>query len=213
MERVVLYTIVSTKNQDVERQITDLKLLAERNRYQIIEIIAETISGTKKNSERPQLNRLIELSKAKKIDKVLVTEISRLGRNTVEFLKVVEELSNLGVSVYAQNYNLETLLPDKKRNPIAQLIFTILSEFYRLERETTLDRAASGRKIAIANNVQFGRPKGKVKSYEKFLSENKRVQHLLKEGYSIRNISKVVGCSDKTVQKVKKLIFNNQVQL
>ncbi|QHT68688.1 hypothetical protein GXP67_19585 [Rhodocytophaga rosea] len=90
-----------------------------------------------------------------------------------------------------------------------QATFTNL--FTKLERETTLDRAASGRKIAIANNVKFGRPKGEVKSCEKFLSENKRMQQLLKEEYSIRNNSKIVGCSDKTVQKVKRLMINSQL--
>ena len=128
MQQVVIFVRVSKKEQDYQRQV-----VAE---------IAEKISGAKRNQDREGIQQLLELSRQGAIQKVLVSEVSRLGRSTVEVLQIVEELTQLGISIYVQNFGIETL-KNGKRNPVAQFMFTLLAEFARLERETLRERILS----------------------------------------------------------------------
>ena len=101
------------------------------------------ISGARTNQERDGIQELLRLSRQGAIQKVLVCEVSRLGRSTVEVLQVVDELTQLGVSIHVQNFGIETL-KNGKRNPVAQFLFTLLAEFARLERESLRERILSG---------------------------------------------------------------------
>lgn len=204
---VVIFVRVSKQSQDFERQIHDLRLYAERQGWTVLQIISEKISGTKKNVERHGINDLLLLARSGIIKKVLVTEISRLGRRTSEVLTVIEELSEFGVSVYAQNYNLETLTPQGKRNPIAALLFTFLAEFARLERETLVERIHSGLEQARRKGKILGRPKGTSEETEVVLKKYSGAVGLLKKGYSVRKVAKIHGISPTTVAKVKKRIM------
>lgn len=206
MTKAAIFVRVSKQSQDYERQIHDLTAYAERQGYKVVTTIAEKVSGAKSNDERHGIAELLSLAASGRIQKVLVTEVSRLGRRTSEVLKVLEELSDRGVSVYAQNYNLETLTPDGKRNPIASLLFTLLAEFSRLERETLVERINSGLAEARRKGKTLGRPPGTTKDKAQFLKENAPVVRLLKQYFSYRQVAKIAGVSVNTVRKVKSML-------
>lgn len=206
MDNVAIFVRVSKQRQDYERQIADLSAYAKKQGYNIVSIIAEKVSGAKRNLEREGLQELIQLAHSNTIQKVLVSEVSRLGRRTSEVLRVLEELSDVGVSVYAHNYNLETLTPQGKRNPVASLLFTFLAEFSRLERETLVERINSGLDQARRRGKRLGRPEGTTKSSEQLLREYPMVVRLLKQGYSLRKIAKLADVSVNTVRKVKEAL-------
>lgn len=203
---VAVFVRVSKASQDYERQIADLSAYAERNGYKVARVIAEKVSGAKRNAERAGVSELLELSRTGKIKKVLVTEVSRLGRNTGEVLSVIEKLKEEGVSVFALNYNLETLAPDGKPNPLAQLLFTILAEFARLERETLIERIHSGLDQAKRNGKTLGRPKGTVTDKAALLKKYPTVVRFVRQGFSFRQAAKLAGVSVNTVRKIQKLL-------
>ena len=143
MQQAVIFVRVSRRDQDYQRQLEDLRIVAQSQAVQVVAEISEKISGVRTNLERDGIQKLLLLSRRGAIQKVLVCEVSRLGRSTVEVLQVVDELTQLGVSIYVQNFGIETL-KNGKRNPVAQFMFTLLAEFARLERETLRERILSG---------------------------------------------------------------------
>lgn len=203
---VALFVRVSTKQQDYNRQVNDLISYANRQNHTIVATIHEQISGSTSYKDRPAILELLALAKSGRIEKILVTEVSRLGRKTSDILRIIEYLTEEKISVYILNYNLETLLPDKRINPVASIMFTLLAEFSRLERETLRDRIVSGLDTARKNGVKLGRPKGSVKSVQTIQAKYSRVIADLNSGLSIRTISKLRGISVNTVQKVKAII-------
>jgi DNA invertase Pin-like site-specific DNA recombinase len=206
---VVIFVRVSKQSQDYERQIADLTAYANRQGYTIIQTIAEKISGAKRNEDRKGITELLALAASKTISKVLVTEVSRLGRRTSDVLKVIEELTEHKVSVYAQNYNLETLTPEGKPNPVAGLLFTLLAEFARLERETLVERIHSGLEQARRRGKVLGRPEGTTKDDAALLKEYAGVVRNLKQGFSLRQVAKLSDVSVNTVRKVKTALNGN----
>ncbi|MCB2380425.1 recombinase family protein [Hymenobacter sp. BT635] len=91
---------VSKKEQDYQRQVEDLRAVAQSQAVQVVAEIAEKISGAKRNQDREGIQQLLALSRRGTIQKVLVSEVSPLGRSTVEVLQIVEELTQLGISIY-----------------------------------------------------------------------------------------------------------------
>lgn len=207
MERGVIFVRVSKKEQNYQRQIEDLREVAHSQKVEIITEISEKISGAKNNIERSGLQELLALAKSGAIDKVLVQEVSRLGRSTVEVLKVLEELTQLGVSVYVQNFGIETL-KSGKRNPIAQFMFTLLAEFARLERETLRERILSGIDEARRKGKKLGRPDGTTEDKVAFLKKYPLVTRNLRLGISIRKTSKICDVSINTVRKVNDYLIS-----
>ena len=122
------------------------------------------------------------------IDKVLVTELSRLGRNTLGVLEVIELLNSKKVSIYIQNYAIETLTPEGAINPMSQFLITILAEVARMERKTIHERIESGYKNYRINGGVVGRKIGYRKDKETMREEYKEEIRLLKKNYSLRNI-------------------------
>lgn len=155
--KVVLFARVSTNIQDYDRQINELTGLAKRNGWKIAASFAEKVSGAKKNNERTELLRMVEYVEANHINKVVVTELSRLGRDTLQVLEVIEMLNAKGISLYIQNYNIETLTDDGKVNPMSQFLITILAEVARMERKTIKERMDSGYQNFRANGGLVGR--------------------------------------------------------
>lgn len=203
---IAIFVRVSKQSQDYDRQIADLTRYAERQGYRIVAIIAEKVSGVKSNDDRKGIAELLHLAVNGRIRKVLVTEISRLGRRTSEVLKVIEELSDYKISVYAHNYQMETLTNDGKRNPVASLLFTLLAEFAHLERETLVERINSGLEQARRRGKRLGRPPGTKKADADVLSEYAPVVRYLKQDFSLRQTATLADVSVNTVRKVKKAL-------
>jgi DNA invertase Pin-like site-specific DNA recombinase len=198
----IIYVRVSRKDQDYDRQIHDLETVANARGWKVVEIITEKISGSK--SKRDGLDRLKELVEAGEIKKILVTEISRLGRKTLDVLQLVDFLTTKGVSIYIHNFSIETLQPNGKKNPMVSMMLTILAEFATMEKENLKDRIRSGLEHAKRKGSKLGRPEGSNKDDDKLLEEYKNVVKSLKKGLSIREAAKVNDVSATTVFKIKK---------
>ena len=206
MKKVVVFARVSTNVQEYDRQVNELTALANNNGWCVEATFAEKISGAKSNAERSELLNMINYVEANHIDKVLVTELSRLGRDTLQVLEVIEMLNGKGISLYIQNYNIETLTKEGKVNAMSQFLITILAEVARMERKTIRERVESGYKNYRAAGGKVGRKIGYQKSEsdmkEQYIEEIK----LLKKGYSLRNIAKITGTSVNTIRKCKVLV-------
>ena len=208
MTRVALLVRVSTDKQDYNRQITELQEHCEKMGYEVMRVFANKGSGTKKNEDRSEIMEMLAYIEENKIDKVCVLEISRLGRNTLEALKVIELLNEKKICLFIKNYNLETLDSKGNVNPITSLICTILLEISSMERHTIIERMASGRDQYIAKcratGKKMGRPSTYRKSDDTMREQYKKEISLLKQGMSLRNISIITGTSIMTIRKLYK---------
>lgn len=204
--KTVIFARVSTNVQEYDRQINELTVLAKLNGWSVEAVFAEKISGAKSNKERTELLNMVSYVEANHINKVLVTELSRLGRDTLQVLEVIQMLNEKGISLYIQNYNIETLTKDGKVNAMSQFLITILAEVARMERKTIRERVESGYKNYRANGGKVGRKIGYKKTEETIREQYTEEIKLLKKGYSLRNISKITGTSINTIRKCKSLI-------
>ena len=212
MTNVVLLCRVSTQAQDYEYQVNLLTELAKGRNWDILKVFANKVSGAKKNEERAEITELLEYVKTNKVDKVLCTEISRLGRSTLEALKVIEILNKNGVCLYLANYGLETLDKDGKVNPVASLICTILLEVAQMERGMIRNRMAMGyaeyinKRKADKESHPIGRPSSYRKSDESYKEQYAKEISLLRKGISLRNVSAISGVSVNTLRRLKKYL-------
>lgn len=208
---VVLLCRVSTNHQDYNRQINELTEYSNKQGWNICKVFANKVSGAKTLEERTEIQDMITYARAHDIDKVVVLEISRLGRNTLEALKVIQMLNDEGICLYVKNYNLETIV-NGKINPVASLICTILLEIASMERLTIVERMTSGRNQYIAKcraeGKKMGRPETYKKSDETYKEQYAKDISLLKKGISLRNVSSITGTSIMTLRKIKCKFIN-----
>ena len=212
MEKVVILARVSTDRQEYQRQVNELTDYCGRVGWSVEAVFSNKVSGAKRIEERTEIMEMIAYVKENAISKVVCLEISRLGRNTLEALKVIQVLNENGVSLYVKNYNLETLNPDGKVNPVASLICTILLEIASMERLTIKERMASGRDQYIAKcreqGIKMGRPASYRKSSEIYKSQYAKELALLRKGISLRNVTAITGTSVNALRKVKSICFS-----
>ena len=209
MKKVVIFARVSTNVQDYERQVNELTKLSEQNNWIVSATFCEKISGAKKNTERKELQRMIDYLRTNNINMVVVTELSRLGRDTLQVLEVIEKFNELGISLYIQNYHIETMMENGEINPMSQFLITILAEVARMERKTIRERVESGYKNYRANGGKVGRKPGYRKSDSTMKEQYGEVIRLLRKGISLRNISKITGKSINTIRKCQMLFADN----
>ena len=206
--RVVILARVSTDKQLYERQVVEIEQYCKSVGWDVAKIFANKVSGAKKNEERPEIMEILQYIEEHKIDKVCVLEISRLGRNTLEALKVIELLNEKKICLFIKNYNLETLDSKGNVNPITSLICTILLEISSMERHTIIERMSSGRDQYIAKCRATGKKMGRPASYRKsddtMREQYKKEISLLKQGISLRNIHAITSTSISTIRKLYK---------
>lgn len=209
MDKVVILARVSTDKQEYQRQVNELTDYCNRVGWGVEATFCNKVSGAKTIEERTEIQELIQYVKTHEISRVVCLEISRLGRNTLEALKVIQCLNENGVSLYVKNYNLSTLNPDGKVNPVASLICTILLEIASMERLTIKERMASGRDQYIAKcrreGVKMGRPSTYRKSDKAYKDQYQKEISLLRKGISLRNITAITGTSVNTLRKLKRI--------
>lgn len=209
--RAVILARVSTNQQDYDRQIKELNMHCNQMGWEVVEVFTNKISGAKKNEDRQELVEMLTYIEKHQIDKVCVLEISRLGRNTLEALKVIEQLNEKGICLYIKNYNLETIV-DGKINPVASLICTILLEIGSMERLSIKERMSSGRTQYIEKcrreGIKMGRPATYRKSDDKMKEQYKKDISLLRQGLSLRQINAITGTSIMTIRKLYKFVHN-----
>ena len=207
MEKVVILARVSTDKQDYERQVNELTDYCRKMDWEVEKVFTNKVSGAKKNEEREEIQELISYVNSNQIRRVVCLEISRMGRNTLEALKVIQILNEHKVSLYVKNYNLETLDSEGRVNPVASLICTILLEVAAMERLTIKERMASGRDQYIEKcrreGIKMGRPSTYRKSDEEYKKQYQREISLIRKGLSLANISAITGTSINTIRKIK----------
>ena len=205
-KKAVIYARVSSigDRQNTDRQVKDLMDYAAYQKMEVSKVFEEHISGAKKNDERPVLCEAIQYCKDNSIDVLLVSELSRLGRNAFEVLASVKDLLDCGINLYIQKEQFTLLDKDGKPSIFAPVMIATLSTCAQLERENISFRLNSGRKQYVAKGGKLGRKPGSVKSLEKKKDEYREVISLLKKGYSIRDVAKLSGKGISTVQRVKK---------
>lgn len=207
MDKVVILARVSTDRQEYQRQINELTVYCENVGWSVEEIFANKVSGAKRIEERKEILSLVEYVREHHIKRVVCLEISRVGRNTLEALKVIQYLTENGVSLFVKNYNLETLDANGKPNPITSLICTILLEIASMERLTIKERMESGRKQYIERcrkeGIKMGRPSTYRKSIETYKEQYPKEIGLIRKGLSLKNISAITGTSINTIRKIR----------
>lgn len=210
MERICVFLRVSSSEQDYTYQYNTLKELCERKGWEIVKVFANKVSGAKKNEERKEIVELIDYVKNNQVDRVVATEISRIGRDTLEALKTIEILNEHRVNLYLANYNIETLLPSGEVNPVARLILTICLEIASYERNLIRYRMKVGyedylRRRKENPELRLGR-QGYIKSEEAYREEYSKELSLMRKGISMRNVRQLTGTSLGTLQKLKKYL-------
>ncbi|MBD5214995.1 MAG: recombinase family protein [Bacteroidales bacterium] len=203
--KAIIYARVSstTDRQNTERQISDLTKYAEYKGMEVVKTFEEKVSGAKKNSERPILTEAIEYCKANKIAMLLVSELSRLGRNAFEVLDTVKMLVDEGINLYMQKEQFTLLDEEGKPSMFAPIMIATLSTCAQLERENIKFRLNSGRQLYIDKGGKLGRKEGYRKPKEDKAEEYKQVIKFLKQGISIRKTAKLCDVSPSTVQRIK----------
>lgn len=208
----VIYARVSSNNdrQDTSRQIKDLENYAKLQNIEIVNVYEEHISGAKKIEKRQILGECLEYCKRESVNFLLLSELSRLDRSTLQVLRSLEMLHESKVSVYIQNLGIYTLQPNGEVNPIASIMVTVLAEMANIERSNIQYRLNSGRANYISNGGKLGRKTGSTKTEEKKKEEYKETIILLKKGYSVRNIAKLQGIGISTVQRIKNQFLSDK---
>ena len=214
MEKVVLLARVSTDKQEYRRQINELKGFCQKMDWEIAEIFANKVSGAETIENRTEIVEMVEFVRKNEVKRVVCLEISRLGRNTLEALKVIQILNENKVSLYIKNYSLETLNADGSVNPIASLICTILLEIASMERLTIRERMNSGRTQYIERcrreGIKMGRPATYKKELDTYKQQYQKEIGLLKKGISLRNVASITGTSVNTIRKIKELCVDTE---
>ena len=204
--RVCIYARVSTQGQDYQRQLTELHEYAERMNYEVVREFSEKISGAKTIAERQALTDSLDFAATNHIDKVLVYECSRISRRAIDFLQVIEQLTQMHVSVYILQNGLETLMADGSVNPIAQLVLGIIGQFNSMERSLIRSRMSSGYKVYRANGGKVGRKEGYRKSVDTMRAQYIKEMSLLRKGISLRNVQSITGTSVNTLRKLREIL-------
>ena len=206
MKSAVIYARVSSvgDRQSTERQVHDLREYANRNGFQILKTFEEHISGAKRQNERPILQDCLEYCKSEGIDIILVSELSRLGRNVLGIFETVKFCIDSKINIHFQKEGLSLFKADGTQNPFLHIFISVLGTCAELERENIQFRLQSGRNLYIQNGGKLGRRIGSVKSIEQKELEYKDVIKELKRGTSIRRTALLTRHAVSTILRVKK---------
>jgi putative DNA-invertase from lambdoid prophage Rac len=187
--RVGIYCRVSTHDQNCDRQERDLQCYAHRCNYHVVQTFKETGSGAK--HDRLERQKIITLARSRSIDIILVSELTRWGRSTIDLIDSLTQLQTWGVSLIAQNgfqFDLST--------PHGKMIASIMATLAEFERDLLKERIKSGISNARAKGKKFGRPTG-----GKIAASCDRINELRRQNMSVRSIARIVGLSPAGVGK------------
>ena len=193
-QKVAIYCRVSTSDQSCTRQERDLLEYAARAGDEVVGVWKETASGAK--TEQPQRKKVMALAQARQIDAVLVTELTRWGRSTLDLVHTLHDLQSWNVSLIAQ-----TGLQFDLQTPQGKLVASLMAALAEFERDLLRERVRSGMAAAKARGRIFGRRPGqRVKSDH--LAP--KVLRMVGEGVSYRTIGKQLDLNKNTVNAIVK---------
>ena len=202
--RVCLLIRVSSEKQDTRRQHLELTDFCKKNKFTIARTISSKISGAK--NDRPDIKELLAVAKRREFTKVIVTEISRLGRKAKDIRHTIDRLHEMNVSIVFKNFaGLESLDERGNETFATNIIISIYAELAQEEGRLISERTKSGLAAAKKGGAILGRPEGKEKS-RVFLKKYPRLINDINKGLTLRQCEKLHDVCRNTVIKVKKLI-------
>ena len=206
MKKAVIYARVSSvgDRQSTARQVADLTQYATTNGMVVVEIYEEHISGAVKNEERPVLCECLDYCIANGIHTLLISELSRLGRNVDEVLANVKRCKDNNLNIYFEKENISIFQADGLKNPFLNIFISVLGTCAEMEREAIKFRLDSGLKRYREQGGKVGRKVGSIKTKEKKQEEYAKVLRCLKQGKSIRDTATLCAVSVSTVFRVKR---------
>lgn len=193
--RAALYLRVSTDGQTVENQRRDLRIVAARHGWEIVNVfVDEGVSGGQSREERPGMRALMLAIARKDVDLVAAWDVSRLGRSLTDLLGFLGELHAKGLGLYLHQQGLDTT------TPAGRAMFQMMGVFAEFERAMIRERVNAGLARARAQGKTLGRPRVDEKI-------ERRVTKALKKGdRGIRKIASDLGVGVGTVQRIKDAI-------
>ena len=210
--KAVIYARVSSLNdrQDTSRQIRDLEILAKEKSLTVVNIYEEHISGAKKTQDRPILTECLQYCISNHVSVLLISELSRLGRNVDDVLSNVKLCKENHLNVCFQKEQLSIFGADGKEHPFLTVFIAVLGTCAEMERENIKYRLNSGKAQFIAKGGKVGRKNGYKKPDEKFREEYAAVIKQLRKGYPIRMVAASCGVGISTIQRIKKKFINGE---
>jgi putative DNA-invertase from lambdoid prophage Rac len=193
-QSAALYCRVSTADQTCARQERDLRAFARKAGYKVVGVWKETASGAKQ--ERAERKKVLALAQARKVDVILVTELTRWGRSMLDLFHTLQDLQAWGVSLVAQ-----TGLQFDLRSAQGKLIASLMAALAEFEQDLLRERVRSGIAAARKRGVVFGRRPGQRVKADRFAP---KVLKLVGEGQSYREISHRLGLSKNTILDIVK---------
>jgi len=204
MKKGIIYSRVSTDRQETDRQQNELLTYAKNNGIEVMQIFEDTTSGKTAAKNRTAAKAMFNFIEAEKVDIVLVSEISRLGRSAMDVQKNIDHIVyQLDKELFIYQQNMSSHTKAGKVNSTFKLITDVLANVAQMETEILRERIKSGLKEAKRKGKTLGRKVGSVKSSETLLKEYKTVVKHLNQGFSMRKVAKLNDCSPSTVSKVK----------
>jgi putative DNA-invertase from lambdoid prophage Rac len=194
VQKVAIYCRVSTNDQSCSRQQRDLRAYAQKAGYEVVGVWFETASGSKNN--RVERKKVMSLAQAREIDGVLVTELTRWGRSTIDLITTLQDLAHWGVSVIAT-----TGLQFDLTTPQGKLIASVMASLAEFERDLVRERVCSGLASAKAKGKKLGRKPGQRVKADRYAD---KVLQMVSEGNSYRQIAQKLDLSKTTVNEIVK---------
>src|SRR5262252_2566933 len=189
-KRAAIYVRVSTDKQTVENQVRELRQIAERRGWEVVEEYRDAgISGAKGRENRPGLDQMLKDALRRRFDVVMAWAIDRLGRSLIDLLGTIQALEACGVDLYLDQQALDTTTPAGK------LMFQITGAFAEFERSMIRQRVNAGLKRALEAGKQLGRPRIDP-------ALEKRIQSQLRIGKGMLKIAAECGVGSGTVQRI-----------
>lgn len=190
MKKVGCYYRVSTKNQTILNQKLELESLAERMGYEIVaEYKDEGISGAKNRDERPSLNAMMKDAVRGKFEMILCYDLSRLGRNLEELIRIMNEMNSLNINLF---FYREAINTDSSSGKLMFSMFGVLAEW---ERSLISERIVSGQNRARTQGKKIGRPS----TFNEGLMQ--AVRKMREKGMGIVAISRTLGIGVSSVYR------------
>jgi DNA invertase Pin-like site-specific DNA recombinase len=183
---------------------------ADNEKYDLI--LMDKISGSVPFSQRPNARILIDYIEQGLVSELIVEELSRLGRHTGDCISTLEWMDNKGVNVIVRNLGVASR-PNGKKNPIWNVLTSVISSLYTLELENIKERTSVGRQIYVQRGGVLGRKVGSTLSDRDFIEKPKsqKILEYLNKEWTLREIAKQLDCSTRTIQKVKKIAHKLEV--
>jgi DNA invertase Pin-like site-specific DNA recombinase len=206
MDKVVIYCRISTSKQNLNSQRSNVLNFCTDKKWSVVSYFEDIDSGLKKS--RPGFDDMLDYVRENKINKIVVSELSRLCRDTFNSKELISEMYDLGVSIYCVDIEMETIINNKLNvNAIPILMNEI--DYANRELGKLEKRLSRGYQNKLLNGGIVGRKKGSIESESMFLLKHEDIIHYLNSGYTCRLINVLTGKSTGTVTKVKKMLSKN----